>query len=214
MGPPAAVRLYLLAAVVLFGACSPAVRSVQLVADPQDARHGRGSPETASPEGLAPDDRLAILRVAYENPLEFGHKLHVMQVYPASKPGNLITSLHVTLDGPSGDRLLLLRFKADGGDTAKIFPYACLSRHALACYGAARDPYLLVKLPPPGGAAYLGRLQLRIEDIYPHRGTRNQPQIKGLVVRDGFDEDTSAAKRRWPVLDGREVVRSPGQIRS
>jgi hypothetical protein len=213
----AAARLPVLAALVLLAGCaSPAVRSVQVVADQQDGmRPGLGSPEMVSPENLAPDDRLVIVRVGYANPLEFRHWLYVAQIPSASKPDGVIRSVDVALDGKSGERLLLLRFKAEVGDAAVIYPYACMSTQRLTCRVSAQlDPHLSVKLPPPGGAVYLGRVQFRIEDVFPHRGTQNRPQVKGLVVRDALDEDTAAAKQRWPVLNGRPIARSPARIRS
>lgn len=167
---------------------------------------------------LAADDRLVLLRVEYDNPLEFKQHLSLSQ---ASETSGGAKYLHVDLDSGPGGELLLLRFPA-GGDTASVQHYACVPTLILAIpprmecstFPIPSDSHLQVRLPPPGGVAYAGHVRFRIEDIFPHRGTRNGPRMKDLAVQDAFDADLRAARGRWPaLLEGRPVARALAEIR-
>lgn len=153
------------------------------------------------------DDRLIVLRISHKNPLRFSNSAEVRQ-YPSSKTGYSIVSLF--LNNADDDKIFLIRFKSDGGDTAYVHPTPCLKerniRCNINCY--ADHSYLKIKLPAPGKSTYAGHLSFVLEDQFPHRGTQNYPVIKRLNIVDEYDKDIKIALKKWPILIKSEVAKN------
>lgn len=211
------IALALLVGSLALAGCAP--RNVAAVL------HPKGGPAVwdslshlIAPDGVAADDRLVLVRVRYENLLKYKHYIEARQEPPAPEGRS---SVRVYLAPGNGEDLLLLRFKRAGGDRAVVQHTGCppdlslgLSRACGAGGWLSPDArYLQVALPPPGELAYGGRVTFRVEDAFPHRGTRTAPRMRDLAVGDDYAADLEAARTLWPHLVSRPTSKRLAEVR-
>ncbi len=161
---------------------------------------------------LGPNDRLLLIRISYQNPLEFREEVMIQQ-FPASPSGR--SGMDIKQANRSGDSLVLLRLKGDGGDTAVIQNAVCPDQIKAWCFFStpSDSPYVTIKLAPPGQVTYGGHITYRIRDQYPERGTRNIPVLQDYKLVDSFDSDIGSAAVRWPILKTNTPKKSLGDVK-
>lgn len=166
------------------------------------------------PDQINKNDRLVILRISYKNPLLFKNSVQVSQ-HPRGKTGRSLFEIY--FQDKTGSTLVLLKFKADAGDTAHVQPKPCVSVANATCYSLTAgfdETYLNIGLPPSGKVAYAGRLYYELVDQFPHRGTQNYPIVKNMKLENGYDQDVKVALQKWPTLKHRKIGRSIASIQS
>lgn len=193
----------ILASLLLFiSGCS--ARNVAVVTDTnlQAPKVWDNLSHQVSETAIAEEDRLVILRVSHKNPLLFRNELNFRQ-YPKGSQGR--SSLTIYPEGEAGDVLVLLKFKADAGETAYIQPMPCKSSSGGWCVftSSPEESHATIVLPPPRGLLYAGHLHYEIQDQFPHRGTQSHPLVKQLTVTNAEQVDLPAAMKKWPLLKKR-----------
>ncbi len=184
------------------------VRDVDALTPPM----GDSLSEVIGQSTVKPDDRLVLFRISYKNQLEFRQSIGIAQ-NPVSPVGR--SSMSIEPKGASGDMLVLMRFKGDGGDRGYVQPFSCLSHSRVWC-SMTKTPgerYLLIRLPSPGTVAYAGHLSYEIVDRYPDRGTQNSPRLRNVRLRYETASDGAQARKKWPFLGNRKISKATVRVK-
>lgn len=197
--------------VILSSGC--ASRNVAVVSD-NDLRAPKvwdSASHQVNDASINEDDRLVIFGISHKNPLLFRNELNFRQ-YPKAKEGRSYLTIYP--EGKEGDTLVLLKFKADAGETAYLQPLPCKPSTNTWCVftRSADESHVTIALPKPGQILYAGRLYYEIEDQFPHRGTQNHALVKQLKVTNTEEQDIPTALQKWSLLKNRVITKDMAKV--
>lgn len=150
-------------------------------------------PATPSLNVLYPEDteekleqnhsRLVAFQLQYKNPAKFQHYLNIVLGNKNGRCGQNI--LHLLAKGNS-DHIILIDFPPECSGQIELSLSVCKPDVNLTLYPKCpsseiyADKVLRIKIPDKNKLFYAGKLNFRLVDIYPHRGTANFPIYKQI----------------------------------
>lgn len=162
-------------------------------------------------EELAPNDKVVLVRLAYQNPLRFAHSVVIYEVPADSADGRARDLIHLPLDDRVGDELLLLRLGAPG--RTQLLMRLCVGASLSSCARGSPGPDVWITPDPSQRFSYAGRIDYRLADLFPDRGTRNFLTVKEFARQDAYTADTADAAQRWSFLQPSTFARADVSVR-
>jgi hypothetical protein len=159
--------------------------------------------------------RLVAFQLQYENPVKFQHYINIRQVNKKIECGHKI-SLYLSKE--NSGHILLIDFPPECGGQVELSLSACKPAIKLSHYDKCQsseiyaERILKLKIPEKDQLLYAGKLEYRLDDIYPHRGTSNFPVYK--FIEYTYEQNASFDKyfENGARLKGYKLVYGKGEL--